>query len=85
MRKFEDIMNWLTDLDWGWWPVLSMRPQKDDDIDNRVLLKISPIFGSVAGLILYVLALDPIGVESKPEKFALLVLVGGSPFSPSTR
>ena len=45
-------MNWLTDMDWGWWPVISFRPPKERDIDNRVLFKISPVFGGVAGLIL---------------------------------
>jgi hypothetical protein len=51
MRLIEDFMNWLTDMDWGWWPVVSLRPPKDEDIDNRVLFKISPIFGSMAGLL----------------------------------
>ena len=52
MNKLEDFMNALTDMDWGWWPVVSLRPKKHEDIDNRVLLQISPIFGSVLGLIL---------------------------------
>ena len=51
MKQIEDFMNWLTDMDGGWWPVVSFRPPRDRDIDNRVLLKISPIFGGVAGLI----------------------------------
>ncbi|MEQ2008188.1 MAG: hypothetical protein ABMA26_15430 [Limisphaerales bacterium] len=76
MRKLEDLMNWMTDMDWGWWPVLSMRPPKDGDMDNRVLLKISPIFGSVAGLILYFLRPPPFGVEFKLEVMAFFVLAG---------
>jgi apolipoprotein N-acyltransferase len=52
MRKIEDFMNRLSDIDWGWWPVLSLRPPKDRDIDSRVLFKISPIFGGMAGLII---------------------------------
>ena len=51
MRQVEDFMNWLTDMDWGWWPVVSLRPQKKQDIDNSVLLKISPVFGTATGLI----------------------------------
>ena len=52
MRQIEDFMNRLTDMDWGWWPVVALRPAKDKDIDNLVLFKISPVFGSVGGLLL---------------------------------
>ena len=55
MRQIENFMNWLTDMDWGWWPVISFRPPKERDIDNRVLFKISPVFGGAAGLILLLL------------------------------
>jgi hypothetical protein len=55
MRQIEDFMNSLTDMDWGWWPVVSMRPPKDRDIDVRVLAKISPIFGSTMGLLAFLL------------------------------
>ncbi|NOU20362.1 MAG: hypothetical protein HOO93_00990 [Methyloglobulus sp.] len=48
-------MNWLTDMDWGWWPIVSLRPPKDRDIDNRVLFKISPVFGGMAALLCIVL------------------------------
>jgi len=52
MDKIEDFMNRLTDMDWGWWPVLSLRPAKDKDIDNMLLLKLSLVFGAVVGVIL---------------------------------
>ena len=55
MRQLEDFMNGLTDMDWGWWPVVSLRPPKDKDIDNKVLFQISLVFGSVLGLILFFL------------------------------
>ena len=55
MRQLEEFMNGLTDMDWGWWPVISLRPPKDKDIDNKVLLQISPVFGSMLGLILFFL------------------------------
>jgi uncharacterized membrane protein len=55
MKGIEDLMNWLTDMDWGWWPMVSCRPAKDKDIDNRVLLKISPFFGCITGLLLFLL------------------------------
>ena len=55
MKQLEGFMNGLTDMDWGWWPVVSLRPPKDKDIDNKVLLQISPVFGSMLGLILFLL------------------------------
>jgi hypothetical protein len=53
VKRIEDFMNWLTDMDSGWWPVVSFRPPKDRDIDNRVLFKISPVFGSAVGLLAF--------------------------------
>ncbi len=52
LDKIEDFMNRLTDMDWGWWPVLSLRPAKDKDFDNITLLKISLVFGSLVGVLL---------------------------------
>jgi len=51
MRKLEDFMNWLTDMDWGWWPVVFLRPPKDRDIDNVVLLKMTAWFGTIIAVI----------------------------------
>jgi len=50
MRKIEDFSNWLTDMDWGWWPLLNLRPEKNEDIDSRVVLKITPFYGTIVGL-----------------------------------
>ncbi len=47
--QIENFMNALTDMDWGWWPVLFLRPAKDKDIDNVILLKMSLVFGSIVG------------------------------------
>jgi len=54
--KFENFMNGLTDMDWGWWPVLFLRPPKDCEMDNRILLKLTLVFGSLVG-VLFLLAL----------------------------
>lgn len=51
MKNIVDFMNWLTDMDWGWWPVLRLRPSKEKYIDSKLVLKITPIFGTAAGLI----------------------------------
>jgi len=50
--QIENFMNELTDMDWGWWPVLFLRPTKDKDIDNVILLKLSLVFGSAVGAFL---------------------------------
>ena len=52
MDQIEDFMNKLTDMDSGWFPVLFLRPTKDKDIDNMILLKLSLVFGSAIGVIL---------------------------------
>ncbi len=51
MRAIENFMNKLTDMDWGWWPVVHLRLAKDKNIDNFILLKIAPVFGTFAILI----------------------------------
>jgi hypothetical protein len=53
MDRLENFMNYLTDMDWGWWPVLSLRPSKNKDIDNLVLFKLTIIFGTLCGLIIW--------------------------------
>lgn len=56
MRKLIDFMNRLTDMDWGWWPMLSARPPKNQDIDSAVVLKVTPVFGTPAALIALLLS-----------------------------
>ena len=51
MNKIVNFMNWLSDMDGGWWPLLKCRPGKSQYMDARVLLKITPFFGSLAGLV----------------------------------
>lgn len=51
MNKLIDFMNRLTDMDWGWWPLVKCRPEKDEYIDSKVLAKITPLFGTLTGLI----------------------------------
>ncbi|MBI5954102.1 MAG: hypothetical protein HY865_20790 [Chloroflexi bacterium] len=60
--QIENFMNGLTDMDWGWWPVLSLRPAKDKDIDNVVLLKLSLIFGSSIGIFFLLIVFLTTGV-----------------------
>ena len=51
MQEIESLMNSLTDMDWGWWPVVHLRPAKDENIDNSTLLKITPVFGTFAAIV----------------------------------
>jgi hypothetical protein len=56
-RRIEDLMNWLSDRDWGWWPLLSLRPPRTKVIDGLLLWKITAGFGTAAGVILVALHL----------------------------
>ena len=56
LDKLENLMNGLTDMDWGWWPVLFLRPPKDKDMDNLMLLRLTLGCGSVVGA-LFLLAI----------------------------
>ena len=55
MPRFEELMNSLTDHDWGWRPFLFLRPRKDQDMDNAVLLKMACCFGPAAGMLVLLL------------------------------
>ena len=50
LDKVENFMNMLTDIDSGWWPVLFLRPAKNKNIDNTILVKLSLVFGPILGL-----------------------------------
>lgn len=52
MHKLENFMNRLTDMNSGWWPFLHLRPEMNQLIDNRVLLKMSVYYGPLFGVIL---------------------------------
>lgn len=53
MRGLEDMMNRLTDMNAGWWPLLHLRPARAELMDNRRLAKIAVHFGSLFGLLIY--------------------------------
>lgn len=48
----EHFVNRLTDMDWGWWPFLHLRPNRDQDIDDRLLARMSLYYGSTYGAVL---------------------------------
>lgn len=49
-------MNWLNDMDWGWWPFLRLRPGKDGFISNGVALKLTSFFGTFSGILIWLLS-----------------------------
>jgi hypothetical protein len=73
MRKLEDFMNHLTDMDWGWWPVLFLRPPKDRDIGNVVLLKMTLWFGTLVGLAIWLIPIPGAPGLTAFELFRLIL------------
>ena len=60
MRTLENFMNRLTDMNSGWWPFLRLRPETNQLIDNRVLLKMSLYFGPFYGLVVSIIIVLPV-------------------------
>ncbi|MCQ4164524.1 hypothetical protein [Tahibacter harae] len=59
-RRFEDRINALSDQDWAWWPLLTLRPPRTQAISEARLLLIALLFGgfcALAGLLLVYLVL----------------------------
>lgn len=53
MGKVEEVANQLTDMDWGWWPFLYLRPRPHEPMTVRrvglMALHFGPMFGVVLG------------------------------------
>ncbi len=50
--NIEEFMNWLTDMDGGWWPFLFLRPAKDVEMTTLHVAKMSLYYGMLFGIIL---------------------------------
>ena len=76
MRKIEDTANRLTDMDWGWWPFLFLRPEKHIVMTTKRVFKISLFYGPITGL-LVVFLLAILGYLSKlrDPRDTVLILV----------
>lgn len=46
-RPIEDRINALSDQDWAWWPLLSLRPRRDMALSEARLFVIALLFGSL--------------------------------------
>ena len=75
MHGLERLMNRLTDADWGWWPVVFLRPPQDRDIDTLVLLKMTCVFGVGAGLIAVALMFSN-GIVLNATRVLLTLVIG---------
>lgn len=56
MRRIAVALNWLSDQDWSWWPLVKYRPAKERVISNILVLKMTPLFGTLSGLAIAVIA-----------------------------
>lgn len=54
MRKIEDLANRLTDMDWGWWPFLALRPREDQDLNTARVARLGIALGVFYGTLLVV-------------------------------
>ena len=50
MQWLEDALNWLSDQDWGWWPMLFLRPQKHEKMTFSRILKIAVYYGTLGAV-----------------------------------
>lgn len=56
MNRIIDTLNWLSDQDWEWWPLLRCRPDKNQFITTWLVLKMTPVFGTLSGLAITAIA-----------------------------
>jgi hypothetical protein len=56
VKAVMEALNWLSDLDWGWWPLLRLRPEKSEQMTSRLVLRLTPLFGTLAGLAIAAIA-----------------------------
>ncbi|WP_313919108.1 hypothetical protein [Tahibacter sp.] len=47
VHRLEDRINALSDQDWAWWPLLSLRPPRDETLSEARLFLIAILFGGV--------------------------------------
>ena len=63
-HRLEDRINALSDQDWAWWPLLALRPRRDEALSEARLFVIALVFGGLcaafAVLLLYLLFGEPL-------------------------
>lgn len=77
MFGFGEMFNRLSDLDWGWWPFLGLRPHKDTPMSTLYVLRLSFAFGAFYApslFLLLALAGTPLALTSIAGAVAASVL-----------
>ncbi len=75
MQFLEDLFNSIADIDWTWWPLLSLRPAKDQKIHNLPVLKLTAFFGTFTGGCLFGIGLILNKIYFSPWNLLYLVAV----------
>ena len=57
MTTLQKKMNQLSDADWGWWPLLGLRPKKETPMSSALVLGLTLTFGSVAAVVILAVCL----------------------------
>ncbi len=57
MERFVRLANRLSDMDWGWWPFLYLRPPRDERMTTRRVALMALHFGPIVGVVLVALVL----------------------------
>jgi len=68
-------MNKLTDMDWGWWPFLFLRPAKTEYMTSKIVLKMSLYYGFTYGIFIYILTIPSIQEFNIVEAFIFLLIM----------
>jgi hypothetical protein len=65
-HRFEDRINALSDQDWAWWPLLALRPRRDEALSEARLFAIALVFGGLCSVfaivLLYLLFGEPLPI-----------------------
>jgi hypothetical protein len=51
MPSIEELSNRLADADWSWWPLLALRPPKDQPIGHRLIAKLTLVGGPATAVL----------------------------------
>ncbi|WP_257386891.1 hypothetical protein [Tahibacter caeni] len=50
-HRFEDRINALSDQDWAWWPLLALRPPREQPLSEARLFLIALLFGGLCAAV----------------------------------
>ncbi|ODV16114.1 MAG: hypothetical protein BGP24_17175 [Lysobacterales bacterium 69-70] len=50
-HRFDDRINALSDQDWAWWPLLALRPRREQPLSEARLFLIALLFGGLCAAV----------------------------------